>query len=349
MKILILIEDITLGGGTERVAITLARNFSAEGVDCSIFSLRKSNTVTFYPSDDIKIHYGVNNKGLYSRIEAVKFAKKNDMAMLIFSMGRLSLEMSLLNRLLFFKSFCCYEHISFTSFTSIIQKLKIVAYKLSRGVVFLTERDELLLKSKIPSAQIVSIENISPFEIVSEDCLDKRQNVVLAVGRLTEQKNFSRLLDIWKAINRPEWKLVIAGDGPEKKILTEKIHAYGLKNVELCGPVRDINQLYSSSKILALTSRYEGYPMVLVEAQCFGLPVVSFDCKTGPAEIIRNNNSGYIIPYSDNKQFIEKLTYLMDNPIVLDEMSHNSLENAGRFTFQKTKRKWFAILEKISL
>lgn len=347
MKILILIEDITLGGGTERVAITLARNFSAEGVECCIFSLKKNNKSTFYSSDDIKIHYGAINKGLYSRIEAIRFAKKNNMTMLIFSMGRLSLEMSILSRLFFFKKFCCYEHISFTSFSKTIQKLKIIAYKLSRGVIFLTEQDEFLIKCRMPLVHVVSIENISPFEIVSDECIDKRQNIVLAVGRLTEQKNFSRLLDIWKTVNRPEWKLVIAGDGPEKIALTEKINSEGLINVELCGPVRDIKKLYLSSKILALTSRYEGYPMVLVEAQGFGLPVISFDCKTGPAEIINHNSSGYVIPYSDDTQFIDKLIYLMDHPLALDEMSNMALENARRFTFQETKQKWFAILEKI--
>lgn len=347
MKILILIEDITLGGGTERVAVTLARNFSAEGLECCIFSLKKTNENTFYSADDINIVYGDNNKALYSRVKAINFAKKNNMCMLIFSMGRLSLEMSILSRILLFKKFCCYEHISFTSFSKVIQQLKIIAYQLSRGVVFLTEKDELFIKRRISSVPVVSIENISPFEIASIDYLQERQNVVLAVGRLTEQKNFSRLVNIWKAINRPEWKLVIAGDGPEKKMLAEKIENEGLQNVELYGPVRDIDRLYASSKILALTSRYEGYPMVLVEAQGFGLPVISFDCQTGPAEIINNNSSGYVIPYPDDAGFIEKLTYMIDNPLVLDQMRLMALDNARRFTFHETKKKWFAILEKI--
>ncbi|WP_407163263.1 glycosyltransferase [Citrobacter amalonaticus] len=347
MKILILIEDITLSGGTERVAITLAKNFTAEGVECGIYSLAKKNESTFYSTDDIKIHYGDNNKGLYSRIEAIRLAKKNNMTMLIISMGRLSVEMSLLSRLLFFKRFCCYEHISFTSFSKTIQKIKIIAYRLSRGVVFLTHQDEILIKSKIPTVDIVSIENISSFDIISNYSFDKRQNTVLAIGRLTEQKNFSRLLDIWREINRTDWELVIAGEGPEKKMLTEKINRDGLTNVKLCGAIKDINRLYMSSKILTLTSRYEGYPMVLVEAQSFGLPAISFDCKTGPAEIIKHNSSGYVIPYSDDRLFIEKLTYLMDHPLALEEMGCKALENARRFTFQETKRKWFAILEKI--
>ena len=98
MRILILIEDITLGGGTERVALTLATNLNADGINCDIFSLSKSNTDTFYPSENINICYAKSKVGVFAKIEAIKYAKKNNMKMLVCSKGKLYVESALLRR-----------------------------------------------------------------------------------------------------------------------------------------------------------------------------------------------------------------------------------------------------------
>ncbi|ENB5758505.1 glycosyltransferase [Escherichia albertii] len=347
MKILILIEDISLGGGTERVALTLAKNLNIDGIACDIFSLSKSNEDTFYSSDNLNIYYAKSKNSILAKIEAINHAKKNKMKLLIFSMGRLSVEIAILSRLCLFKHFCCYEHISFTSFSGLIQKIKLFSYRLSRGVVFLTEHDRDLIQHKLPFVPVASIENISPFSTIKKNNTSTRKNIVLAVGRLTKQKNFSRLIDLWSRVDRPEWSLIIAGNGPDRYSLDEQIKRLGLSNVKIVGAVREISKLYLTSKILVLTSRYEGFPMVMVEAQCFGLPAVSFDCKTGPSEIIINESTGYIIPYHDDALFIEKLQRLIDYPEELDVFSCNSLKNAQRFTYENTRCKWLKVLEKI--
>ncbi|WP_248792891.1 glycosyltransferase [Escherichia coli] len=347
MRILILIEDITLGGGTERVALTLATNLNADGINCDIFSLSKSNTDTFYPSENINICYAKSKVGVFAKVEAIKYAKKNNMKLLVFSMGRLSVEIALLSRLFLFRHFGCYEHISFSSFSGFIQKIKLFAYRLSHGVIFLTEHDRDIIRHKLSHVPVTSIENISPFRAIKKSNVGARKNIVLAVGRLTNQKNFSRLINLWSMVNRPDWSLIIAGDGPDRDFLDKQINHLCLKNVEIVGAVKEISNMYLASKILVLTSRYEGFPMVMVEAQCFGLPAVSFDCKTGPSEIIINESTGYIIPYHDDSLFIEKLQRLIDHPKELETFSYNSIKNAQRFTYENTKYKWLEILEKI--
>ncbi|EOK5645189.1 hypothetical protein ABMV82_005180, partial [Escherichia coli] len=104
----------------ERVALTLATNLNADGINCDIFSLSKSNTDTFYPSENINICYAKSKVGVFAKIEAIKYAKKNNMKLLVFSMGRLSVEIALLSRLFLFRHFGCYEHISFSSFSGFI-------------------------------------------------------------------------------------------------------------------------------------------------------------------------------------------------------------------------------------
>ncbi|MCX0053077.1 glycosyltransferase, partial [Escherichia coli] len=294
-------------------------------INCDIFSLSKSNTDTFYPSENINICYAKSKVGVFAKIEAIKYAKKNNMKLLVFSMGRLSVEIALLSRLFLFRHFGCYEHISFSSFSGFIQKIKLFAYRLSHGVIFLTEHDRDIIRHKLSHVPVTSIENISPFRAI------KKSNVI----------------NLWSMVNRPDWSLIIAGDGPDRDFLDKQINHLCLKNVEIVGAVKEISNMYLASKILVLTSRYEGFPMVMVEAQCFGLPAVSFDCKTGPSEIIINESTGYIIPYHDDSLFIEKLQRLIDHPKELETFSYNSIKNAQRFTYENTKYKWLEILEKI--
>ncbi|VDA79070.1 GalNAc-alpha-(1-_4)-GalNAc-alpha-(1-_3)-diNAcBac-PP-undecaprenol alpha-1,4-N-acetyl-D-galactosaminyltransferase [Klebsiella pneumoniae] len=120
-----------------------------------------------------------------------------------------------------------------------------------------------------------------------------KKNCVLAVGRLTYQKNFEALIQIWA--NLPEhirsaWELHIAGDGENKDTLRKLISELNVtSSVKLLGNVSNIKTEYLTASVLCMTSRYEGLPMVLIEAKDFAIPVISFDCPTGPAEIITDD------------------------------------------------------------
>lgn len=260
-------------------------------------------------------------------------------------MGRLSVEVSFLSRLLRFKNFFCYEHVSFESFNFIIQKLKIVAYSMSKGVIFLTQHDTSIIRKYIKSKPVVTIENISPFAPLTTIDISNRENVVLAVGRLSFQKNFSRLIDLWTRTDCKDWKLIIIGSGPEESKLKEKLNLLKKDNIQLLSATNDIEYYYNQAKIFTMTSRYEGLPMVLIEAQSFGIPIISFDCKTGPAQIIDNGYSGFLIPYYNDSMYITSLEKLINDDSLLQRFSTNSLTNAEKFTFDKIKNKWLKLLE----
>lgn len=346
MKILFLIEDITNIGGTERVTITLSKYFNSDNIASEVFSLSGENQNTFYPSDNIPIIYSNKSCRYLALLEAICYARKHKLTILVVSMGRLSVEFAFLARLMMFREFFCYEHVSFGSFGYLIRKLKKYAYNFSKGVILLTEHDVSLVKHEVKQKNIIAIENINPYSHSAYLDRGKKQNIVLAVGRLSFQKNFERLIDIWSKLDSEHWRLVIVGSGPDEVLLQEKINALNCTNIELYGPTNHIEDLYHSAKIVAMTSRYEGFPMVLVEAQSFGAPVVAFDCKTGPAEIIINNESGFVVSYDDDDQFKKKLQSLMIDGQLLNYMSDNAIKNSKRFSYSFIGKKWHSFLEK---
>src|SRR5690606_30927743 len=124
---------------------------------------------------------------------------------------------------------------------------------------------------------------------------NKESKSIIAIGRYTFQKGFDKLIEIWnqfvKEYRIPSgWKLQIIGQGEDQELLERLIKKYELKNVELVGPTSNIGLYYSEASFLVMTSRFEGLPMTLIEAQSYGLPIISFDCLTGPSEVLNNKN-----------------------------------------------------------
>lgn len=169
------------------------------------------------------------------------------------------------------------------------------------------------------------------------------QKKVLAVGRLSYQKGFDRLIEIWDVIHRKhkEWSLDIYGSGEERDNLLNLIEQKGLsKTITIHNPVSDLSQIYAQSSIYVLTSRYEGFPMVLLEAMSFGLPIVSYQCQCGPADLISNAYDGFLIKEDDTEAFIEKLSFLMDDFDMRKIISNNTLEKINKFRQDIIMSKW---------
>lgn len=158
------------------------------------------------------------------------------------------------------------------------------------------------------------IPNANSFSTCDVAKLDNRQ--VIAVGRYDYQKGFDDLIKAWSIVNEkfPDWILNIYGDGPLRTELENLILKMNLSNVVfLKKPVMDIQSVYLDHSILAMTSRYEGLPMVLLEAQSCGLPLVAYSCKCGPRDIISKNENGILVDEGDVVMFADSLMYLIEN------------------------------------
>ena len=150
---------------------------------------------------------------------------------------------------------------------------------------------------------VVVIPNISTMPVTSHTTCEKKQ--IIAVGRFRWEKGFDRLIDIWKVVSvkHIDWQLDIFGEGDLKKILTEKIESEKIHNVTLHEQISDMSSEYANSSICLVTSFFEGFSLVLLEAIKHGVPCIAYDCPFGPRSIIENGKSGFLIDDGNKNNF----------------------------------------------
>ena len=178
--------------------------------------------------------------------------------------------------------------------------------------------------------------------------LDNKQ--VIAVGRYDYQKGFDRLIEAWRLIyNRfPDWKLKIVGDGKLRGKLQKLIDTYNLSNViELKKSVSNILPDFLDASILAMSSRYEGLPMVLIEAMSVGLPVVSFACKCGPGDIISDGEDGFLVQDGDVPALAERIKQLIEDTDLRKKMGQAAKRKSERFSEPVIMEKWMKLFDNL--
>jgi glycosyltransferase involved in cell wall biosynthesis len=183
------------------------------------------------------------------------------------------------------------------------------------AVVTLTERDARRYRRFLDaSTQVEAIPNAAP-ESDRPPAACESHVVVAAAKSLGHGKGLDRLLVAWKQVVQrcPGWELRIFGYGPRLEDLERQVHDLGLGgSVRLMGYTKNLHDEMAAASVFVLSSRWEGYPMVLLEAMACGLPVVAFDCPTGPREIVRHEVDGLLVPNGDLDGLADALCSLME-------------------------------------
>ena len=178
---------------------------------------------------------------------------------------------------------------------------------------------------------------------------DLGRPVALAAGRLTRQKGFDLLIPAWAPVARahPEWKLRICGKGDQKAELLELIEQHGVQDsVELAGPATNMGAEFASASIFVLSSRYEGFPLILIEAMSKGLGVVSFDCPTGPSDIIDDHRNGLLVqPHKDVEALTAALMEMASDEDLRRRCGAAAAETAREFTIDAVGPMWDELLQ----
>jgi len=193
-----------------------------------------------------------------------------------------------------------------------------------------------------PFANVVSIPNFNtlyPEKLSGE----KYGKTAIAVGRLNEQKGFDMLIESWKIVynSHPSWKLNIYGNGEDKAFLEKLIERNELTGiVRINGPVKEIEKEYMRSDFYVLSSRCEGWGLVLLEAMGCGLPCVSFDCPDGPRHIIQDGKTGLLVNNGAIVELAEKICWMIEHPKERIEMGKNGRIRALDFTQSEIMIRW---------
>ena len=350
MKILLTIGDITLKGGAERVVSNLANAYAQIGLDVEILS--------FYKSGD-KEAFELDNRVKLSYMHQKSFDKKRKN--FFYKMSYKFIESYILKRDFKDKDFIIFNNSPhFPLFKNKNTKYIRINHTASKGrylkrydyfdaLVLIATGEIDFWKKHHKSVAIIPnfLPNISKLNT------NYSQKVVVSVGRLSKEKGFLRLIDIWKLIQDSkefkDWKLHIVGDGELKEKIENKIKDLNLTNSIILKPfTKDVESEYLSASIYAMTSHFEGLPMVLIEAQSYALPTISFDIATGPRDIIEDDKSGYLIKDNDLNEYANKLKTLMQDENLRAKMGAKSKEIVkSKFSKEVVMKQWMKLFERI--
>ena len=236
-----------------------------------------------------------------------------------------------------------------------MNKLRRITYPRAKAVVMQTGKGLDWLSANCPGSNGCVIPNPVVFPIpATEPKVDPRsvlkpdRKLIITVGRLENQKGFDILIDAYARLAEdfPDWDLVVLGEGSEREHLEEQIKQKGLSSrFFLPGRVGNMGDWYARADFFVMSSRFEGFPNVLVEAMAYGKPAVSFDCDTGPADIIENEVNGFLVSPKEGEQGLSRAMGKM----IREEkkrmlMSKSSQLVRQRFSIDRIANEWKQVL-----
>lgn len=354
-KICFLIGDLSHSGGTERVTTLIANALVQKDFQVSILSLADGKQPFFELVPSIKIYSVYTKKisfkknffGAIWRIRKFVTQHHIDTLIVVDSISCVFTVPALFGLKV---KHICWEHFNFNvnlgvKYRDIGRKW---AAKYCDYVVTLTKRDKELWEQGMKNikAKIIPIANPSPFE-VQENIPSLDYKTILCVGRLTYQKGFDLLIPAWARVARqvPDWKIVIVGSGEDELMLKQMAKDYAVEDsIVFAGQQKNIDQFYRKSSFFCMSSRFEGLPMVLLEAQSYGLPIIAFDCETGPSELVINNKNGFLV-FNDNiLELSNAIIELIRGDVEYEEFSNFAKESLKNFYVSSIVNSWVDIL-----
>ncbi len=348
MRILIFIADISRTGGTERATINLA-NILIKYHEVKIVSLSHSTEPFF--SLDKRVEVSCLEAGdfplaikrkilwyykLYRKLKQCVDLENPDV--LIGEGHNISSFLPLVKRE-GIKTLAC-EHIDFDSIPRLSKQLMKYFYPKLDKVVVLSSLAESKLRHL--NKDIAVIANSLPFSVEEPSLLENKRMIM--VGRLSVEKGYERIVPLAKKLMQdfPDWKIDIFGNGDLKEEILQLFEKNGLKNVSIKTPTKDIKQEYLNASVHLITSYNEAMPMVILEAQCCGLPVIGYYCE-GTASLIRNGETGFVVQNED--EFYDRMKQMIQNETLRIDMGKRARMESQKYSIENIEKQWTELLE----
>lgn len=353
-----LIGNLNNSGGTERVTSLIANKLCEDNrYNIFILSLWGGQKPFFSLNANIKTYslYNIKpsfKKQLFPTIKKIRnFVKDNKIDVLI-DVDSILCVFTVPALMGLTINHICWEHFNFNANLGV--KLRDIGRKLAARycdyVVTLTTRDKELWEHNLKNIKslIVPIPNPTPYENI-ENIPSLQYKTVLAIGRLTYQKGFDLLIEAWASVckQNDDWTLCIVGSGEDETQLKEYARVLNVDNrIDFIPATKYVEKYYKSSSFYCLSSRFEGLPMVLLEAQAYGLPIISLDCDTGPSEVIKDSENGFLCKANDVKELGHILSKCVNHLTVNDyeKLHENALKMHSKFYISNLIEKWYSIL-----
>lgn len=370
MKILLLTNSLA-GGGAERVVATLAAFWAGKGWDVTVLTLAPRSEDFYVLAPQVGrialdragasrnlVHGLLQNLGRVLALRRALRQLRPDVAVAMMSTPNVLLALASrgLPGLIAVGSERCYP--PHAPLGRLWHALRRRTYGRLGAVVALTGECADWISIHCPARRVPVIPNPTPWPLPARPpllapgalCRSGRK-VLLAVGRLAPVKNFGTLLAVFArlAAAHPEWDLVILGEGPERPLLEAAVRAARLEGrVALPGIAGNVGDWYARAELFVMSSHSEGFPNALAEALAHGLPAVSFDCKTGPRDIIRDGVDGLLVPAGDAAALEQALGRVMRDSALRHALAARAGEARERFALARIAGMWEALFRELA-
>ncbi len=358
MKIAFLIQDISTQGGTERTTCCLAAEMARHGNQVCIVSVFASEgeQPAYELPQNVQCKFLSQAQyslklGIFGRIrlmlketKRVRECAELQQADIIISQKLLATTMALLSGYRH-KTIAC-EHYKYQMYNKAVRALRDNMYKHIRQLVVLTDNDAAEYRQR-GVKQVAVIPNM--ISIKAEPYHGENSKIILSVGRLTEQKGYDLLLQsIKKAAPLLSGFVVhIYGDGPMRSELEQQIKVLELEDyVKLMGYSTRMSQIYSNACFYVMSSRFEGFPMVLLEAAAAGLSIVSFNCPEGPKQLL-NNGGGILVEAENTDALADAISRMANNSNLRQQCREQLPKIIEEYTPDNIYNKWKTLINNL--
>ncbi len=358
-RVLLFIHSLH-GGGAERVAADLSAHWAAEGSEVMVVTQEgaEGDVYALHP----KVRREVMNtageggglRGILSNVQRVRALRR------VVKAFRPDIVLGMMTTASVLSVLACtglgcrviateHTHPPSQTLSGFWQRLRRLTYPRAARVVALTRGTADWLERHVPGSRLAVIPNPVHFPlpraepILPPPAAPERKRL-LAVGRLHADKGFDLLVQAFARLapSHPDWDLVILGEGGERAALEAQVRDAGLESrVSMPGRAGNVGDWYDSVHLYVLTSRFEGLSNTLLESMASGLAAVSFDCDTGPREIVREGVDGVLVrPNGDVPALCKALDAVMIDDNGRTRMAQAATEVRDRFSAARVLRKW---------
>lgn len=348
--------DITIKAGIERITINLANYYAQNKIPVTIVSNFKTNEKPAYDFDsrvnfvylsEVRFVNGIGSskrlKQFLGNINKVReyFSKIKDSIIITQAFPNsfiFWLACGKKNKNTIFN----VEHVEYYYYKKLIRIIRYFVYKSYNNVVVLTEADKKCYENL--KINVSLIPNGIKLPVITEK--KQRRNTVCSIGRLDPQKKFDSLMRAFAIIapKYPEWNLEIYGQGSIRKELEQVIIDLNLSDrITLNGITNDVNSVLQENSIFVVSSEYEGFSIVLIEAMANCIACISYDCPTGPGEIITDGIDGILVENQNETMLAENIEKLIVNQDLRIELGNNAMKSVHKYSIDNVGKQWIEL------